>query len=80
MAIMTAAPGPDPLEEHEREQLRQRRAGSFARALGLKLVKVEGGGFALVDLETGMGRVPVSGGCSFEEVLLMLQRRNLGYW
>lgn len=76
MALAGAAPA-DPVREQERLE---RQAHSFARALGLKLVKVEGGGFALVDLETGMGRVPVSGGCSFEEVRLMLQRKNLGYW
>lgn len=58
----------------------ERRAGSFARALGLKLVKDSAGGFALVDLQTGIGRVPINGGCSFKEVLHMLQRRNLGYW
>ena len=71
--MAAAAPEPEPLSP------RERRAVSFAHALGFDLVRAQPSGWALCERD-GTGRIPNSGGCDFEEVVKILRRRNLGEW
>ena len=53
---------------------------AYARRLGFELVVTDDKRFAIVDRDTGCGRYPISGGVTFDEILLVLRRRAREEW
>ena len=58
----------------------ERRVIAFARALGFRLIRVDVGRWAMLDMESDDGRLPATGGYEFQELVRVLKRRNLGDW
>ena len=64
----------------EPTHLEYAHVSAASRRLGFDLVVTDDKRFAIVDRDTGCGRYPISGGVTFDEILIVLRRRAREEW